>query len=56
MNVTETQTPQILFVDDEPDLQILLRQKFRKRIKSGEMTTISPQEVWMSTLQNSENI
>ena len=38
MNVTETQTPQILFVDDEPDLQILLRQKFRKRIKSGEMT------------------
>ena len=38
MSVTETQTPQILFVDDEPDLQILLRQKFRKRIKSGEMT------------------
>ena len=35
MNVTEIQTPQILFVDDEPDLQILLRQKFRKRIKTN---------------------
>ena len=37
MSAIETQPPQILFVDDEPDLQILLRQKFRKRIKSGEV-------------------
>ena len=27
---------EILVVDDEPDLQLLIRQKFRKRIRSGE--------------------
>jgi len=26
----------VLIVDDEPDLEVLIRQKFRKRIKDGE--------------------
>ncbi len=30
----------ILVVDDEPDLQVLLRQKFRKKIRSGALTLI----------------
>ncbi|MAT59607.1 MAG: stage II sporulation protein E [Ignavibacteriae bacterium] len=29
------QTPKILVVDDEPDLELLIRQKFRKEIKEG---------------------
>lgn len=29
------QTPKILVVDDEPDLELLIRQKFRKEIKDG---------------------
>ncbi len=29
---------EILVVDDEPDLQLLIRQKFRKRIRAGEWT------------------
>ncbi len=26
----------VLIVDDEPDLEVLIRQRFRKRIKDGE--------------------
>ncbi len=33
---TETQTAKILVVDDEPDLQALISQKFRNKIKSKE--------------------
>ena len=29
--------PSILVVDDEPDLEILVRQKFRRRIRAGEL-------------------
>ena len=32
----ELQTAKILVVDDEPDLEILVRQKFRRRIRRGE--------------------
>ena len=35
--------PKILVVDDEPDLELLLRQKFRRRIRSGEFTLIFAQ-------------
>jgi len=31
-------TPKILFVDDEPDLELMIKQKFRKQIRDGEMT------------------
>ena len=29
-------TVKILVVDDEPDLELLMRQRFRKQIRSGE--------------------
>ena len=32
--------PKILVVDDEPDLELLLRQKFRRRIRRGEFTLL----------------
>ena len=35
--------PKILVVDDEPDLELLLRQKFRRRIRSGEFTLVFAQ-------------
>ena len=38
MTVTEDISPTILFVDDEPDLQVLLRQRFRRQIKKGELS------------------
>ena len=38
MTVTEDISPKILFVDDEPDLQVLLRQRFRRQIKKGELS------------------
>ncbi len=33
----------ILVVDDEPDLEILLRQKFRRKVRKGEMTLVFAQ-------------
>src|SRR5690349_6574888 len=33
---TKTMGFKVLVVDDEPDLEVLVRQKFRKRIKEGE--------------------
>ena len=33
----------ILVVDDEPDLELLLRQKFRRKVRKGEMTLIFAQ-------------
>jgi CheY-like chemotaxis protein len=30
----------ILVVDDEPDLELLVRQKFRHRIRSGELAFV----------------
>ena len=33
----------ILVVDDEPDLEILLRQKFRRRVRKGELTLVFAQ-------------
>ena len=33
----------ILVVDDEPDLELLLRQKFRRRVRKGEMTLVFAQ-------------
>ena len=38
MTVIEDTSPTILFVDDEPDLQVLLRQRFRRKIKKGELS------------------
>ena len=35
--------PKILVVDDEPDLELLLRQKFRRRIRSGAITLVFAQ-------------
>ncbi len=35
--------PKILVVDDEPDLELLLRQKFRRRVRSGELTLVFAQ-------------
>src|SRR5262245_57779032 len=31
-----TMTFKVLIVDDEPDLEVLIRQRFRKRIRDGE--------------------
>ena len=33
----EIHIPKILFVDDEPDLEAMIRQRFRSRIRNGEM-------------------
>lgn len=33
----------ILVVDDEPDLELLLRQKFRRKVRKGEMTLVFAQ-------------
>ena len=33
----------ILVVDDEPDLELLLRQKFRRKVRSGELTLVFAQ-------------
>ena len=30
--------PKILVVDDEPDLEVLIRQRFRKQIRENELT------------------
>ena len=35
--------PKILVVDDEPDLELLLRQKFRRRVRAGELTLVFAQ-------------
>ena len=35
--------PKILVVDDEPDLELLLRQKFRRRIRKGEYSLVFAQ-------------
>ena len=35
--------PKILVVDDEPDLELLLRQKFRRRVRKGEYTLVFAQ-------------
>ena len=35
--------PKILVVDDEPDLELLLRQKFRRRVRKGEFTLVFAQ-------------
>jgi len=35
-----TDAPRILVVDDEPDLELLINQKFRKEIKQGEYNFI----------------
>ncbi len=35
--------PKIIVVDDEPDLELLLRQKFRRRVRSGEFDLVFAQ-------------
>ena len=35
--------PKILVVDDEPDLELLLRQKFRRRVRKGEFSLVFAQ-------------
>ena len=35
--------PKILVVDDEPDLELLLRQKFRRKVRSGQLNLIFAQ-------------
>ena len=40
---SETRVAKILVVDDEPDLEILLRQKFRRKIRSGALNLIFAQ-------------
>jgi sigma-B regulation protein RsbU (phosphoserine phosphatase) len=37
---SDIRVAKILVVDDEPDLQVLLRQKFRKKIRSGALTLV----------------
>ena len=50
--------PTILVVDDEPDLEILLTQKFRRKIRKGEMKLIFAQNgvQALEKLQSHDNI
>ena len=42
-NPGTTMVPKILVVDDEPDLEVLLRQKFRRKTRSGQLSLIFAQ-------------
>ena len=42
-NLAATMVPKILVVDDEPDLELLLRQKFRRKTRSGQISLIFAQ-------------
>ena len=42
-NPGATIVPKILVVDDEPDLELLLRQKFRRKTRSGQLSLIFAQ-------------
>ena len=33
-------SPKILFVDDEPDVELLIRQLYRRKLRAGELETV----------------